>query len=251
MRRTDVGATAAQVPDDAEQRDPEDGRHAHVNADRSLDVAEPVDDVWVARVRSARRDERPGEDDGEGERGEREARPAQAVRDEPLAGADLDATRLDRHDNRGREHDDGEKEVRHDRDRVKVEPHRDQPERRLRDRPERGDPRARAHPARQRAQEVRRDRRRKREQDRKQADDAVPELDERVVVLLREHRAGRAAGPAFAAEPRARQPHRRAADDDHVERERGHGREEPERRRRELEAAHAARLRLDLHRVRA
>ena len=40
------------------------------------------------------------------------------------------------------EHDDREQEVRHHGDRIEVEPDRDQAERRLRDRPERRDPRA-------------------------------------------------------------------------------------------------------------
>ena len=78
MRRPRSARPAAQVPDDRRaKRDAEDGGHAHVDADRRLDVPEPVDDVGIARVRPAGGDEGPREDDGERERGEREARPAQ------------------------------------------------------------------------------------------------------------------------------------------------------------------------------
>ena len=118
----------------------------------------------------------------------------------------LVTARLDCDDDRRREHHDREQEVRHHGDRVEVEPHGQQPERCLRDRPERREPRAGAHPPRQTCGSATRPRCRA-EQDRKQADDAVAELDERVVVLLGEDRARRAPRPAL----RTRGPTRSAA----------------------------------------
>ena len=204
----------------------------------------------IARVRAARRHECSGEDDRQRERGEREL--ARRSRREPNGAAGptscrrastATTTAAASTTTASRKCDITATGSRSTRTVSSAE-------RRLRERPERRDPSARARPARQLPRKCDATAVREREQDRKQADDAVSELDERVVVLLGEHGARRATRPALAPEPRARQPHRRAADDDHVERDRRRRREQPERRRRELEAAHAARLRLDLHRGR-
>ena len=76
---------------------------------------------------------------------------------------------------------------------------------------------AQREPARKPLDAGRADRGRERDEADDEADAAVPELDERVEVLLREERRA-AARPVVTAEPRAGEAHRRARDHDQEER---------------------------------
>jgi hypothetical protein len=76
-----------------------------------------------------------------------------------------------------------------------------------------------------------------RQRDRDPADEAVPELDERVRVLRRQRMAGLAPGPVAAAQAGIGEPDGRAGGDDQPERGELDEHESEERRRRELERA--------------
>ena len=127
----------------------------------------------------------------------------------------------------------GEEEVRHHRDRMEIEQHRDATERDLGDRSERRDERDVAHPAGQAVHPPRREPRDQREDDADERHHAVAELDRGVATLLGE-RLVAAPRPVVAAETGRSQPHDGTARDDDPEREDGHRREldEPARRHR-------------------
>ena len=111
--------------------------------------------------------------------------------------------RLEPDDDRRAEHRDREQEVRDDERRVQVRVHGDRAERRLHERADeaatasqrtqRGRPRVNHAPTASASVS----------DDRHAADHPVPELDVRVVVLLRERLPGLAPGPVLAAEPGA------------------------------------------------
>ena len=107
-----------------------------------------------------------------------------------------------------------------------------------------------SRPARQPARPPCADREREGQDDRHARDHPVPELDVRVVALLREGLARLASRPVLAAEPRARQPDDGAGRDDQPQSSERQEREPPERGRRKLVCAQPRQARgLDVHAV--
>ena len=123
-------------------------------------------------------------------------------------------TRLQHEDDRTREQQHREEQVRHHDRPAEIALHREIPERRLRERPDEDRKRQANDPVWQPARAPRREPADEGQRDRDAADESVAELDVGVHVLGRQRVPFLAAGPVATAEPRVRETDRGAGTDD-------------------------------------
>ena len=148
-----------------------------------------------------------------------ERQAAELERDDRLGVPVAQSDRLDRDHDRTRDERHREQQVRHHDGPAQVARNREVAERRLGERAEQDGERELPRPVRQARRLPRREPGQQRDRDHDAADEAVPELDEGVDVLLGQRRSPLAARPVAAAETGVREPHRRARADDQPEEE--------------------------------
>ncbi len=239
------GPARQQEEDDPERRD-----GANVKPDRRVERPETLRDrrPGAAREPARRGRERPGHDEHAHSREhDRSCRARRRGQRGPAAAHR--PRRLEQHEHAETEDGEREQQMREHQVRIEVVVDGDRPERSLGERAREDARREQLSTATETTRPPGARGERERRQDGEEGDDAVRELDVRVVALRQRVR-GVARGPMRAAEPGSGQAHGRAGgDDEHEHPGRGHG-EPPESPRREDERAtprQHLRDRLDVH----
>ena len=227
-------ASGCQIAEHEEEDAAEQGRHPDMDVDRVGQPSQPLDDVRVAGMRAGRRGKRPRHDEAEAGGGEDEAGNLQLSREGEGGGAALLPQRLQRDHHGAAEREQSEEEVHDDNFGRELVTDRRQAERRLRDGQDGDADREARKPAGSRPRGPCEE---DRQGDRKDPEDAVPELDELVIVGGRKEGALLTPRPALAAEARAGQADERARDDDDVERGDGRDSEPPKAERTQTASA--------------
>ena len=197
-------AIAGEPAEQDQEGDPERGRRADVDVDGVEQVPEALDLGAVAGMRPGGGRQCPGDDEHTACTGEHEPRELEPHRRRRLDAAARISPGLDRDDHRAGEDDEREEEVCPDHQRVQVEPDRQEAERSLCDRAQEDQRCGPDDPAAEAGRLPDSDPRHEREHDRKEREDAVAELDRRVLADGREERTLLAAGPRLAGEARSR-----------------------------------------------